>query len=120
MSKIIRNNFEAKDVCRKATSSFVGVFMLEIIKRRNEWENPKTKTKFINDFHEEYFAWRDGWTIDKTRNRVNCVIRIIESRKVEPVLEYIANGCESKMALPEAKEYAKTLLELIGNGNLSY
>ena len=45
-SKKIKDYFELKDVCRKATSYFVGAFMLEMIMCRKEWENPETKTSF--------------------------------------------------------------------------
>ncbi|MBP3541524.1 MAG: hypothetical protein J6K72_06915 [Clostridia bacterium] len=51
MSKPIKNQFEMIDICRKATSYFVGSFMLEMIKRRNEWQNSATKTRFIESFH---------------------------------------------------------------------
>ena len=119
-SKKIENYFESKDVCRKATSYFVGSFMLEIIMRRDEWENPETKTSFIEDLHKEYFEWDDKWCINTTRNRVNCVIRIIKSGMVEDALQYVIDSNERKMNIPEAKENARKTLELIKSGKLKY
>ncbi len=95
-SKKIKNYFELKDVCRKATSYFVGSFMCEMIKRREEWENPATKTKFVQNFHNEYFTWDSECKIDRTRRSINCVIRIIESRMVEDALEYVINANDKK------------------------
>ena len=120
MSKEIKNHFELKDICRKATSYFVGSFTLELIMRRKEWENPKTKTQFIKDFHQEYFDWDNNWTIERTRNRVNCVIRIIESHRVEDALRYVLYSNDLKMDIPEAKKCAQDTLELIESGKLKY
>ena len=118
--KKIRNHFELKDVCRKATSYFVGSFMLEIIMRRKEWENSETKTAFIESFHNEYFAWDAKCTVSKTRNRVNLVIRIIESRMVEDALQYVIDSNDLKMDIPEAKENAVETLARIKSGKVKY
>ena len=118
--KKIKNYFELKDVCRKATSYFVGSFMLEIIMRRKEWENPETKTAFIESFHNEYFAWDDKCTVSKIRNRVNLVIRIIESRMVEDALQYVIDSNDLKMDIPEAKENAIETLAHIKSGKVKY
>ena len=72
-SKKINNYFELKDIIRKATSYFVGSFTLEMLMRREEWENPETKTAFIESLHQEYFAWDERNTLAQTRNKVNCV-----------------------------------------------
>lgn len=119
-SKKIKNYFELKDVCRKATSYFVGSFMLEMIMRRGEWENPETKTAFIESFHKEYFAWDDKCTVSKTRNKVNLVIRIIESRMVEDALQYVIDSNDRKMDIPEAKENAVETLARIKSGQIKY
>jgi len=119
-SKKIKNYFELKDVCRKASSSFVGSFMLEMIKRRKEWENPETKMAFVESFYNEYFAWDDECTLERTKNRVNCVIRIIESGMVEDALQYVIDSNSKKIKVPEAKENAKVTLELIQSGKLDY
>lgn len=119
-SKKIKDYFELKDVCRKATSYFVGAFMLEMIMRRKEWENPETKTSFIESLHKEYFAWDENCKIDRTRNRVNVVIRIIESGMVEDALQYVIDSNNRKMDIPEARENAIKTLERIKSGELKY
>ena len=118
--KKIQNYFELKDVCRKATSYFVGSFMLEIIMRRKEWEDSDTKTAFIESFHNEYFAWDESCTLARTRNRVNLVIRIIQSRMVEDALEYVLASNQLKMDIPEARENAEDTLARIRSGHLKY
>lgn len=118
--KPIKNHFELKDVCGKATSYFVGSFMLELIHRRNEWENPATKTAFVEDFHKEYFSWDNNCPIDRTRNRINCVIRIIHSKMVEDALQYVIDSNNKKMDIPEARENAKATLDLLKSGKLTY
>ena len=119
-SKKIKDYFELKDVCRKATSYFVGSFMLDMIMRRKEWENPKTKTSFIESFHKEYLAWDENCKIERTRNRVNAVIRIIESGMVEDALQYVIDSNNRKMDIPEARENAIETLERIKSGELKY
>ena len=119
-SKKINNYFELKDVCRKATSYFIGSFMLELLVRQDEWKNPKTKNEFIKTFHQEYFAWDDNSSLEKTRNKVNCAIRIIESHMVEDALGYVINSNPLKMDIPEAKENAEYTLSLIKNKELKY
>lgn len=119
MSKPIKNHFELKDVCRKATSYFVGSFMLGFIVQRKLWETPETKTKFIEDFHKEYCCWDDHATIERTRNRVNCMIRIIESNLVTDALQYVLDADDSKLDCPQAKENARDTLRLIEAGRLN-
>ena len=119
-SKPIEIYFELIEVCRKATSYFVGSFMMEMILRRKEWENPKTKNDFITAFHQEYFAWEDNATIDRTRNRVNCIIRIIESKKVEDALQYVLGANDLKIGISQVKINAQYTLDLIKSGKLKY
>lgn len=119
-SKPISSYQEVVDVCRKATSYFVGSFMLEMIRRRKEWQNPKTKSAFIHSFHNEYFAWDENCSIDRTRNRVNCVIRIIESRKVKEALEFVIDANDLKLGIDQAKENARITLKMIQDGTLEY
>lgn len=119
-SKKIKRYSELVDVCRKATCYFVGSFTLELIMRREEWEDPKRKTAFIESFHKEYFAWDEEGGIARTRNRVNCVIRIIESRMVEKALQYVIDSNKRKMDIPEARECARETLARINSGELKY
>ena len=53
--------------------------MLEMIIRRAEWEDPETKTAFIESFHKEYFAWDDKCTVSKTRNNCDWVVLPVTS-----------------------------------------
>ena len=119
MSKEIKNYKELEQVARKATLYFL-TFIKEIILYRKEWENPKTKTAFIERFHNEYFAWEENCSIDRTRNRVNCAIRIIESHMVEDALEIVINSNEAKMDIYEARINAIETLEEIKSGKLKY
>lgn len=119
-SKPIKNHFELKEVCRKATSYFVGSFMLEMIMRRSEWENPATKNAFIQDMFDEYYAWDERSSLDQIRNRVNCVIRIIESGLVEDALQYVIDSNPLKMEIPAAREAAEITLDKIKSGELQY
>ena len=118
MSKEIQNYFEMVDVCRKASSYFVGSFMIELLMRRAEWENPKTKMAFIQDFHNNYFAWDEDWSIDVTRNKVNCVIRIIESGYTKKALEYVLRANDKKLLIPQAKINAEETLAMIASGEI--
>lgn len=117
-SKEIENHFDLKEIIRKATSYFVGSFTIEIMIRQSEWENKATKTEFIKDFHERYFSWDENATIEKTRNKVNCVIRIIESGRVEDALQYVIDSNDKKMDIMQAKENAMKTLDLIRSGEI--
>lgn len=119
-SKEIKNYFELKEVVRKATSYFVGSFMLEMIMRRNEWENPETKTEFVKSFHQEYYGWDERCNEKLTRDKINCVIRIIESGMVEDALQYVIDGNDIKLRIPEVKECAEKTLSLIKSGKINY
>ena len=119
-SKKINKSFELKYIIRKATSYFVGSFTLEMLMRREEWENPETKTAFIESLHQEYFAWDERNTLAQTRNKVNCVIRIIESHMVEDAMRYIIDANDKKLGIPEVKECAEDTLARIESGKLKY
>ena len=119
-SKRINNYFELIEVCRKATSYFIGSFMYEIIIRQAEWKNPNTKNDFVNDFHKSYFAWDEKHSISYTRIQINCAIRIIESDMVEDALQYVINANDKKIGILEAKENAIYTLNLIQEGKLKY
>ncbi len=120
MRKEIKNYFEVKEICRKATSYFIGSFIEYIIDRREEWENPQTKKIFIANFHKEFFDWDDECTFERTQNRVNCAIRLIEHHKVEEALEYVLNSNDKKMDIQEAKINAQETLDRLKSGELKY
>ena len=114
-SKKITTYKELESVCRKATSYFIASFMLEMIMRRKEWENPATKTAFIESIHSQYL---DHWPIERIRSRVNCMIRIIESDMIIPALEYVTRANDSKLDDPSLKSYATEIIRMIDTGKL--
>ena len=118
MSKPIQNHFELKDVCRTARLWYVGSFMLEFIKMKELWSKPDTKANFIRYMFNEYSGIDDD--ISGTTTRVNAMIRIIESRKVEDALRLVLEANDSKLGCAESKENAKVTLDLLVSGKLSY
>ena len=118
MSKPIQNHFELKDVCRTAGLWYVGSFMLEFIKMKELWSNPDTKSNFIQYMFNEYSGIDDD--ISGTTTRVNAMIRIIESRKVEDALRLVLDANDNKLGCAESKENARATLDLLGSGKLSY
>ena len=118
MSKPIQNHFELKDVCRTAGLWYVGSFMLEFIKMKELWSNPDTKSNFIQYMFNEYSGIDDD--ISGTTTRVNAMIRIIESKKVEDALRLVLDANDSKLGYVESKENAKATLDLLASGKLSY
>ena len=114
-SKKIETLEELEDVCRKTTSYFVGAFMLEMIVKRKEWENPETKNAFVDYMFTEYLY---HWPKSRVRNRINLMIRIIESNMVEKALEYVAGANPHKLDDPEIIKYAEDTLNMIKTGKL--
>lgn len=114
-SKKIETLEELEDVCRKTTSYFVGSFMLEMIVKRKEWENPETKNAFVDYMFTEYLY---HWPKSRVRNRINLMIRIIESNMVEKALEYVAGANPHKLDDPEIIKYAEDTLNMIKTGKL--
>ena len=114
-SKKIETLDELEDICRKATSYFVGSFMLEMIIKRKEWENPVSKNVFVDYMFNEYLS---HWPKSRVRNRINLMIRIIESNMVEKALEYVAGSNPHKLDDPEIIEYAEDTLNMIKTGKL--
>ena len=118
MSKPIQNHFELKVVCRNAGLWYVGSFMLEFIKLKELWSNPDTKSNFIQYMFNEYSGIDDD--ISGTTTRVNAMIRIIESRKVEDALRLVLDSNDSKLGCVESKVNAKVTLDLLASKKLSY
>ena len=118
MSKPISNHFELKDVCRNAGLWYVGSFMLEYIKMKEMWSNPDTKSAFIQYIYNEYSGIDDD--ISGTTTRVNAMIRIIESRKVEDALHLVLAADDRKLGCAESKENAKVTLDMLSSGKLLY
>ena len=115
MSKEIKTTMELMDVCRSAGLWYVGSFMLEMLMTRERWENKDTKGAFVEYMHHEYNCDSD---ISGTRTRVNAMIRIIESHKVEEALELVLAANDDKLGCDQSKENARVVLKLIKDGKL--
>lgn len=116
MSKPITNHFELKDVCRSAGLWYVGSFMIEFLKRKDEWMDETKKPAFIESLYNEYQGIDDK--ISGTTTRVNAMIRIIESNKVEDAMHLVLDADERKLGCPESKVNAKAVLDLLAEGKL--
>lgn len=118
MSKPINNHFELKDVCRSAGLWYVGSFMLEFLMQRERWENPDTKNDFVRFMFEEFGVGDSD--ISGTRTRVNAMIRIIESRKVEDAMQLVIDADDIKLGCDESKVNAQIVLDKLNSGELTY
>ena len=118
MSKLITNQTELVEVCRSAAYWYVGSYMLEFLMWREQWENPDTKPAFIQYMFAEYGGGDNN--ISGTRTRVNAMIRIIESRKVEEALELVLNTDDRKLGCAQAKINARETLMRLRNGQIKY
>ena len=119
MSKKILNYFELKDVCRSAGLWFVGSFMMEFLERREMWADSKRKPEFIAYMYYEFMNGIDS-DITGTRTRVNCVIRIIESKMVKDALELVLEANDEKLDCPESKINAQETLDNIKAGKYEW
>lgn len=118
MAKRINNHFELVDVCRSAGLWYVGSYIVEFIRFREKWEDPETKDDFIRYMFKEYGGADND--ISGTRTRVNCCIRIVESRKVEDALRLVLEANDEKLGCEQSKINAKCALEMLESGKLSY
>ena len=116
MSKQIKDNYELRNVCRSAGLSFIGSFMGEFLEKREVWSNPDTKLQFVGYMYSNYA--KNGWDDDiaGTRTRVNCIIRIIESNKVEEALNLVLSANDNKLGCNESKINAQLVLDGLKNG----
>lgn len=120
MSELISNHFELVDACRSAGLWYVGSYMLEFLMRKEQWENPETKQSFIRYMFTECGDGVCDKDIAGTRTRVNAIIRIIESRKVEDALELVLEADDSKLGCTESKVNAKETLARLRDGRIRY
>ena len=116
MSKQIDNHFELKDVCRSAGLWYVGSFMLEFLKRKEEWQDADRKSEFIKSLYQEYPGIDDD--ISGTTTRANAMIRIIESGKVKDAMQLVLDANEKKLGFLESKTNAKVVLDMLEKGKL--
>ena len=117
MSKKIENYAELVKVCKSAGIWYVGSFMSEFLEKQELWRNPETKGKFVHYMITEYDV---GDSESSAITRINCVIRIIESKRVEEALQIVLDCNDKKLGCPESKTNAQLCLDQIANGILKF
>ena len=116
MSKRIKDQYELRKVLRNARLWFVGSFMNEFIDKREMWENPETKGKFIEYIYNEYCCGIED--ISTTIASINAVIRIVESDMVVQALNLVLKSKRVDDECSESKINAKWTLDMINNGEI--
>lgn len=113
---LLRNESELKEVIRTATVGFVGCFMGCIIHDFEKLQDKQSKTEYIKELFKECDSWaKDEYDM---RNKINIIIRIIESDMVVQAMEYVLKANSRKLDVPEIKENAKLVLEHLESGKL--
>lgn len=113
---LLKNDDDLKDVIRTATVGFVGCFMGCIIHDFEKLQDKTSKTTYIRELYKECNSWaRDEYDM---RNKVNILIRIIESNMVEQAMEYVLSANSRKLDIPDIKENARLVLEYLESGKL--
>lgn len=99
---------------QKAGAWFIGSFMVEFVDSYEQFQDKNKKADFLAYFMKEY----DAVTDDKNqlRNRVNLVIRLIESGMVEDAMEYVLNTNDDKLGCDESKINAQFMLDRLKSG----
>ena len=115
MSKKISSYSELVDVCRSAGLWYVGSFMSEFLEKQDMWRNIETKGEF---FHYMRTTYDLGDSESSSRTRINCVIRIVESKMVREALQMVLDSNDKKLGCPESKVNAQWCLDEISKGNL--
>lgn len=113
---LLENDRDLKDVIRSATVGFVGCFMGCIIHDYEKLRDKESKANYIKELYKECDSWaKDEYDM---RNRVNILIRIIESGMVVEAMEYVLKANNRKLDIPEPKENARLVLDALKNGKL--
>lgn len=113
---LLRNESELKEVIRTATVGFVGCFMGCIIHDFDKLQDKQNKTEYIKELYQECDSWaRDEYDM---RNKINILIRIIESDMVVQAMEYVLKANSRKLDIPEIKENAQLVLTHLETGKL--
>ena len=113
---LLKNEDDLKDVIRTATVGFVGCFMGCIIHDFYKLQDKNSKATYISELFKECDSWaRDEYDM---RNKVNVLIRIIESNMVVQAMEYVLNANSRKLDIPDIKENARLVLEHLESGKL--
>jgi hypothetical protein len=112
----INNYGELLNIIRSAGAWFVGAFIIEIIDNYEKTRDRKKKREFIEYFHERYCETMDG---KQLRDRINCLIRIVESNMIVDALKYVTDTANpEKIGCKEAVENAQILLNKVKNGEV--
>ena len=117
MSKKIESYAELVRVCRSAGLWYIGSFMTEFLEKQELWRDPERKGEFIHYMLSEYDV---GDSESSAITRINCVIRIVESKKVADALQMVLDCNDKKLGCPESKINAQLCLEEIAKGNLKF
>ena len=114
---LLKNERDLKDAIRTATVGFVGCFMGNIIHDFDKLQDKKSKANYIHELYQECDSWaRDEYDM---RNKINILIRIVESDMVVPALEYVLKANNRKLNIPEIKENARIVLACLETGKLA-
>lgn len=113
--KTIESYADMEDLIQSSEVWFVGSFMIEILNNYSKLRNKESKKEFIKNFQNSYVSLTSE---KRTRNRINCVIRIIESNMVKKAMEYVLNTNDKKIGCEESKNNAKYILEKIKSNEL--
>ena len=71
-------------------------------------QDKQTKTEYIKELYKECDSWaRDEYDM---RNKINVLIRIIESNMVVQAMEYVLKANSRKLDIPDIKENAQLVL----------
>lgn len=115
-TELLKNDDDLKDVIRTATVGFVGCFMGCIIHDFEKLQDKASKTAYIRELYKECDSWaRDEYDM---RNKVNVLLRIIESNMVGQAMEYVLRANNRKLDIPDIKENARLVLEHLESGKL--
>ncbi len=115
MKREERSKEKINNDMQSAAMTFLGLHMVELIKRISEFDNSLSKKRMI----EEYYANQEGFHDKKIRGtttRINAVLRIIRAEEVVYVLEQITISNSS--VSPSAKLRAKETLHRIKTGEI--
>ena len=113
MSKIIKNYSELVKVCRSAGLWYVGTFMSEFLAKRELWSDSERKGQFIHYMLSNYNV---GDSAGGAITRMNCVIRIIESKMVKEALQMVLDCNDKKIGSTASKDDAQRCLDEIQQG----
>ena len=99
---------------QKAGAWFIGSFMVEFVDSYEQFQEKNKKADFLAYFMKEYDTVTDDE--NQLRNRVNLIIRLIESGMVKDAMEYVLNTNNDKLGCDESKTNAQFMLDRLKSG----